>query len=189
MKNKLVVILTILMVFECTLIYSQGFMPPSAGKAVVYFTYPKGYRSSHIYQFFNNEKFIGEMKGGNYLRYECEPGKQLFWTFCENHKYMEADLEPGKVYIVKVWVTEGGLSLRNFWRPVQYSEKERFEESRNMIMTMAPYIPDEQDLIKMNKKSSKVIQKNMERYKDRKDGEKAIDILSPDMAIPEEAMK
>jgi hypothetical protein len=189
MKNKLVFILTILMVFECTLIYSQGFQPPSAGKSVVYFVRPKGYRNKVEYQFFNNDKFIGVMLGGNYMRYECEPGKQLFWTFLENHKYMEANLEAGKVYIVKAFITEGVIQLRVFWGPVKYSEKERFEESRNMIMTMAPYIPADEDLIKMNKKLSKTIEKNLKRYKERKENDDAIDILSPDMAIPEEAMK
>ena len=189
MRTKFTFILIIFMVFEINFIYSQGFQPPSPGKAVVYFVRPKGYRNKVEYQFFNNDKYIGVMKGDNYMRYECEPGKQLFWTYLENHKYMEANLEAGKVYIVKAFITEGVIQLRVFWGPVKYSEKERFEESRNMIMTMAPYVPLEQDLIKKNKKLSKVIKDNLKRYNTRKDGDKAIDVLSPDMAIPEEAMK
>ena len=181
--------LTIIMVFECTFSYSQGFKPPSAGKAVVYFVRPKGYNDKFEYQFFNNDKFIGEMRGGNYLRYECEPGKQLFWSVSENHKYMEADLAAGKTYIVKAFITTGAFKMRVFWGPVKYSEKERFEESRSIITTMAPLVPLESDLVKMNKKLNKMMKDNLERYNSKKDGGAAIDILSADMAIPDEAIK
>jgi hypothetical protein len=189
MKNRLLFLLTISMVFECNFLYSQGFMPPSEGKAVVYFVRPKGYNNKYEYQFFHNDKFIGEMMGGNYFRYECDPGKQLFWTVCENHKYMEADLIAGKTYIVKAFISTGAFKMRVFWGPVKYSEKERFEESRGMITTMAPYVPVESDLLKMNKKLSKMIKANLDRYHSKKDGEVAVEILSADMAIPEEALK
>ncbi len=189
MKNTLLFLFTIFMVFECSFTYAQGFKPPSEGKAIVYFVRPKGYSDKYEYQFFNNDKFIGEMIGGNYLRYECDPGKQLFWTVGENHKYMEADLVAGKTYIVKAFITIGGFKMRVFWGPVKISEKERFEESRNMIMTMAPFVPSDEDLGKMNKKLAKMIKNNLERYHSKKDDNISIEILSPDMAIPEDAMK
>ncbi|MCX6267054.1 MAG: hypothetical protein NTW16_06815 [Bacteroidetes bacterium] len=190
MKNSAVLLLTISMVLGCTFTYSQGFNPPSEGKVVVYFARPGSYAKKFEFKIFKDDKFLCELRGENYLRYECEPGNHLFWSVSENHEYMEAALESGKTYIVRAMVTIGAFSGRVFFTPVLYTDKEKFDPAYTLIMQTAPFVPEAVEVEKMNKKQSKMIQENLKRYTSQKaEGKLKISILSSDMAIPAEALK
>jgi hypothetical protein len=83
-------------------LFAQGFKPPSPGKAVVYFCRVTIYCATYSFEYFNNDKYIGMFKAKNYLRYECDPGEQLFWATSENKEFAAADLKEGGTYIVLI---------------------------------------------------------------------------------------
>jgi len=84
---------------------SMGFVKPSSNKAAVYFVRKNIYATSMRMNIFDGEQFVGGAVGGTYMRYECTPGKHMFWSWSEfnNHKvYLPATLEAGKVYIIQI---------------------------------------------------------------------------------------
>jgi len=85
---------------------SSGFVQPPSDKAAVYFVRKNIFGTAMRMNFFDNLQFIGAAIGGTYVRYECNPGDHLFWTWCESndHKaYLSAVLEKGKTYIIEVY--------------------------------------------------------------------------------------
>ncbi|GAB5400317.1 MAG: hypothetical protein Aureis2KO_19020 [Aureisphaera sp.] len=95
--------------------------PPSPGKAVVYFVIPVGYKPTQTFDFFEKGQFIGSIIGPNYLRYECDPGKNLFWLatrdFNEVIDFIEADLKADVIYVLEnytpnnMWSDSNGFYL------------------------------------------------------------------------------
>lgn len=190
MKSRLVLILTLFMIFECGYVYSQGFKPPSDGKAVVYLVRTGTYAKKYEFEIFKDDKLLCELKGENYLRVECEPGHHLFWVDSENHDYVDATLEAGKTYIVRALITMGAFSSRLYLTPIVSTDKEKFDPAYSLITKTAPFVPEAKDLEKMNKKKAKMIRQNLERYNSLKAENKLKStILSADMAIPADAMK
>ena len=63
----------------------------------------------HIFNFYNNNKFIGKIGGSKQLFYKCEAGKQLFWAVADNKYFLDIKLEPNEIYIIDVHKKEGVL--------------------------------------------------------------------------------
>jgi hypothetical protein len=189
MKTKVIVILSAVLVSWCNILYSQEFQPPSPGKAVLYFVRATSYGFAVTFQYFDNNKFIGEFKGENYLRYECEPGKHLFWSVSENKEFMEADLAEGGTYIVKVDVITGGWKAHVGFTPISYTDTKRFEACRDLVRKEKPIVPKEEDLAKMNVKLAKKIERTLSDFNSREKDERKVRVLSSDMAIPPEGLK
>lgn len=58
----------------------------------------------------DKENLIGELSPRKYVQYKAEPGKHLFLAKAENWFFLNANLSPGKHYIVRVKVVPGGYS-------------------------------------------------------------------------------
>lgn len=107
MKKLLFVPLLLLLL---TSAFGQNFEPAPADKAVVYFSSPYistvgllGFTFSiPIYK--EDGEGIGMLTYRNFFRYECEPGLHYFWTtkstYATKISAVEADLDPGKIYLV-----------------------------------------------------------------------------------------
>ena len=150
---------------------------------------PKTYFDKFKFKIFHNDKFLTEIKSENCFRYECSPGKHLFWSVSENHEYLEAELEAGKTYIIQATVTMGVFKGRGFFTPVSYTDKERFEKTRTVIMTFPPFIPAEAIVTKMNEKLAKEIRECLQDYETKKKSGTMFNVLPSDMAVPEDLMK
>ena len=189
MKAKcIIVLLTLMVVSKC--MYSQGFQPPAPGKSVVYFVRTAGYWKMTLY-FFNQNQFIGDFKHKDYIRYECQPGKQLFWAKSENAEFLEADLKEGGTYIIHVDIIFGtGFAKSNVgFTPINFNEKERFNPCKEQILSKSPVKQTEAYIEKMNQKMKKTITKNLDLYEKEWKNTKKFRHITQDMAIPIEDIK
>jgi hypothetical protein len=81
--------------------FCQAVAPAPSDKSVVYFVRTSSLGFAINFSYFDSTKLIGRFNGGKYIRYECNPGKHLLWVRSENRDFVEADLEPGKIYFLK----------------------------------------------------------------------------------------
>ena len=187
MKTKITFMLLILLL-TVSPIFSQGFQPPAPGKAVVYFARVTKFGYAVSFEFFHQDKYIGAFKGKNYLRYECDPGQQLLWASSENKEFITCDLKAGGSYVVIVDMVMGAWKGRVGFNPIT-SDDERFIRAKELIDEQAPVVSPQKKIDEMNKKLATFIPEQLQKYNDVWKGEKNFKHISPDMAIPPEAMK
>jgi hypothetical protein len=188
MKTKKILTLLVVLLIGCTTIFAQGFKPPSPGKAVVYFCRVSAYGFAVSFEYFHNDKYIGIAKGSNYIRYECDPGEQLFWVSTENKEFVTADLKEGGTYIIIVDIIIGAWKARVGCSPIDASD-ERFARAKSLINKEPPVETPQKKIDDMNKKLDKFIVENLDNYNNKWKNEKNFKHISPEMAIPESEMK
>ncbi|MCK7473931.1 MAG: hypothetical protein MZV49_11315 [Rhodopseudomonas palustris] len=130
---KKLIIVTILLLAAFGDLFSQGFQPPAEGKAVVYFTRVTFYGKPVEFEFFHQDKYIGVFSGDEYLRYECDPGTQLFWASSENKEFLTAELEADKIYIVMVDVIMGIMKAHVGLTPVTIDKSEDIHKAKLLV--------------------------------------------------------
>ena len=170
-------------------ISAQGFQPPSKGNAVIYFVRVSSMGNPMNFQYFHQDKYIGEFKGKNYMRYECNPGEQLLWASSENKEFMTADFREGETYIVIVDVIIGVWKAHVGLRPISVGNNEIFEKAKKLILQEPPMITPEAKIEKMNLKLKDFIAAQLKMYDEKWKNERNFKNLSADMAIPADAMK
>jgi len=167
---------------------AQGFQAPAEGKSVVYFTQVTKYGSTK-FEFFHDDKYIGYLKGKDYIRYECEPGENLFWASSENKEFLTADLKEGGTYVVVVDVVTGFWKNHVGFSPVSENDTELFERAKKVIMNEAPFVTSQAKIEKENKKLKKFIGEELEHYENVTKDKYNFRHVSPDMALSDSAMK
>jgi hypothetical protein len=188
MKTKLF-ILSLWFVFAgFPSLLAQGFQPPAPGKAVLYFARVSDYGFAISFEYFHQDKYIGVFKGKNYLRYECDPGEQLLWASSENKEFVICDLKEGGSYIVIVDVIMGAMKARVGFNPIT-TDDDRFQRAKEVINSKPPVVTPQEKIDAMNKKLEKFIPEQLKKYEEEWKGVKNFKHITPDMAIPEEAMK
>ena len=100
---------------------SQVVQEAPADKAVVYFVRTvKGAGVLAYPGVFCENGPIGILSYRNFIRYECEPGNQLFWilkgnisliTFTNYKQFIDTELLAGKIYLIEVRVQFEGISI------------------------------------------------------------------------------
>jgi hypothetical protein len=188
MKAKSLLIL-LFIVFHGGIVCGQGFKPPEEGKAVVYFVRVSNYGFAVSFEFFNYNKYIGAFKGVSYMRYECNPGEQLFWASSENKEFMTSDLKPGGTYIVVVDVIMGFWKAHVGLSPLSIDDEALFYRAKELIMSKAPVEITDKQIEKMNAKLSEFIPEMLDRYEKEWKQEHNFKYIDAEMAIPEESMR
>jgi hypothetical protein len=188
MKTKQLLIILVL-VFCGVIASGQGFKPPEAGKAVVYFVRVSSYGYAVTFEFFHQDKYIGAFKKVNYMRYECEPGEQLFWASSENKEFLTSELKPGGTYLVIVDVVMGFWKAHVGLTPISVNDTDLFQRAKDVIKKKAPVEITEAQIQKMNKKLSDFIPEMLDQYEKEWKQEHNFKHIAADMAIPEEAIK
>jgi hypothetical protein len=187
MKTKTFLISLLLAVTGISL-HAQGFQPPAPGKAVVYITRVSSMGFAISFEYFHQDKYIGFFKGQNYMRYELDPGEQLLWASSENKEFVTCDLKEGGSYIILVDVIMGAMKARVGFNPIS-STDERFQRAKELINSKAPVVTPQEKIDAMNKKLADFIPEQLNKYETIWKGTKNFKHITPDMAIPEEAMK
>ncbi len=187
MKKLFIVSILVLTAFGN--LFAQGFQPPTEGKAVVYFTRVTLYGKPVEFEFFHQDKYIGVFKGDQYMRYECEPGTQLFWASSENKEFLTAELEADKVYIVMVDVIMGVMKAHVGLTPVTPEKIEDLNKAKLLVTKKGPEITPDEKIEKMNKKLEKFIAKQLEAYETKGKIEHKFKHLGPEMALPLELLQ
>jgi len=189
MNTKVFYIIAFILLVSSSTIFAQGFTAPSHGKAVVYFVRVSGYGGAVSFEYFHQDKYIGIFKGKNYLRYECDPGKNLFWASSENKEFVTADLIEGGSYIVIVDIIMGAWKARVGLRPITVNDSEVFERAKELILKKAPIVTTSDKIEKMNEKLRPFIAEKLKMYNEVWKNEKGFKHISSEMAIPANAMK
>jgi hypothetical protein len=187
MKIKVAVLATCLC--ASTMLFGQGFTPPAEGKAVVYFARVTGYGFAVSFEYFDGDKFIGDFKGKNYLRYECDPGEHLLWASSENKEFVSADLKAGGSYIVIMDVIMGAWKARVGATPITSASGDQFDRAKELILADAPVKYEQAALDKKNTKLKKFIAEQLKKYDEVWKNEKNFKSITADMALPDTAMK
>jgi hypothetical protein len=172
-----------------TYIHGQGFKPPSEGKAVVYFARVTSYGFAISFEYFHGDKYIAIAKGKNYVRYECDPGKHLFWLSTENKEFLTADLLPGRTYIAVVNVAMGFAKARVSLTPITDADKDIFARVKELVKSEPPVVTSQEKIDEMNVRLKDFIAEKLKTYEEVWKKEKDFKHMSPEMAISEDALK
>ncbi|MEM6767282.1 MAG: hypothetical protein AAF655_20255 [Bacteroidota bacterium] len=143
--------------------FSQVVVPPSEGKAVVYFVQPSFVGSLDSYRIFDRDNLIGFIWGKNYLRYECEPGERLLWASCENRFFLEASLEANKIYLVEVDTSPGILAVRLHLRLVTDGD-EQIGKIMKLLAKKEEKIHSPEEIAKWQDRWERFINRGLARY-------------------------
>lgn len=189
MKAKVFLFALILFLSGITIAEGQGFIPPAPGKAVVYFVRVTSLGFAVSFEYFHQDKYIGIFKGKNYMRYECDPGPNLFWASSENKEFLTSDLKEGGTYIVIVNIEMGAWKARVGLTPISIKDTELFDRAKELILKQAPIITPEEKIQSMNVKLADFIKEKLIQYETEWKSTKDFGYISADMAIPVEAMK
>ena len=181
--------IAIFLLASSTAIFAKGFQPPSEGKTVVYFARVTKWGGPVGFDFFHQDKYIGTFKNKNYMRYECDPGKQLFWASSENKEFITSDLVAGKSYIVIVNVIMGAWKGRVGLEPISVKDVEKFDRAKELIMERDPVVTSTEEINDTNKEMADFIKEKLDQYNEEWKKEKDFNHISPEMALPPEAMK
>ncbi|MGE0089606.1 MAG: hypothetical protein AB7S50_09070 [Bacteroidales bacterium] len=183
--KKTMLVLLLVFLSSVNLISAQGFKPPSADKAVIYFTRISAYGFAVAFDFYLNDKFIGAFKGENYMRYEFDPGEQLIWGAGENIEFLPSDLKVGDTYIVIVDIKTGKKKPVIGLRPIDENDTELFNRAKKLILKKPPVVIKETDVEKLNAKFSTFITESLQLYETQLKGEN-LRKITPELAIPVE---
>jgi len=97
---------------------TQSFLRPSGEKALVRFMRPSGFGYAINFNILDGKKEIGNSVAKSQFDYLAEPGTHLFIATAENKSFLEAELDPGKIYYILTRVGMGGWSARVYFEPV-----------------------------------------------------------------------
>jgi hypothetical protein len=188
MKTKALIVTILVFFSSIGPLLSQGFVPPSPGKAVVYFVRVTKYGYKVSFEYFHQDKYIGVFKNKNYMRYECDPGQQLLWASSENKEFVTCDLKAGGTYIIIVDMIMGAWKGRVGFSPIT-ADDERFIRAKELINSQPPVVTPQKKIDEMNVKLAKFIPEQLNKYNTIWKDEKNFKHISPDMALPPDAMK
>ena len=186
MKTKISGIIVIIVLWGFSSLFAQGFQPPADGKAVVYFVCVK---KTNAREYFHQDKYIGLLtKGKNYMRFECDPGENLFWASAENKEFVIANLMEGGTYIVigenKMGMWSSGVRLT----PIT-EDDELFKKARALINEKKPVVTPESKIELRNSELVEFIANIMDHYENEWKDKHDYPHISADMAISANAMK
>jgi hypothetical protein len=150
-------------------------------KAVVYFarTSSLGFAINFVY--FDSLQAIGRFNGPKYMRYECEPGKHLFWARSENKDFVEADLEAGKIYFIEVEVKMGAIKAGVELSPVDPKDTKTMDKILKLVAKKPSETFTKEELETETKNFDDVVVRGFSKYNEDKQKGKAIKILSKTM--------
>lgn len=140
--------------------------PPSKGKAVVYFVRVSSLGAAINFRYFHNDRLIGKFNGPKYMRYECDPGEQLFWGWSENRDFVLADLDTGKVYFIEAVPQMGGLKAQVQLIPLDPTDTKRMDKVFKLMAKKPSESFTEAELEAENLKFKEDIEKGLEKYQE-----------------------
>lgn len=167
-------------------IKSDKIKPPAEGKSVIYFMRTTGLGALMNVRYFKKNEYLGKFNGVNYLRYECEPGMNIFWIKAENIDVLEANLEPNKIYIVETNAVMGAFSAGVKFNLVDYENKKQIKRINRLFEKKDPKSFTTQELKEGKEKMISAFQKSMKKVL-KKIKQRKIKVLEANMnyMIPE----
>lgn len=164
-----------------SMVQSQTIESPSEGKSLVYFVRTNGAGAIVNFKYFDGEKYLGKFSGVNYMIYECEPGKHLFWSASENRDYIEADLEAGKTYFIEVVPRMGAMKAAVRIFPVAKTDAKRLKRINKILAKKGPKVLDPKEVESEAPEWKNFAKNGLERYEKLKAKNSPISQLTREM--------
>jgi len=170
-------------VFVITLtLNAQTIEPAPIDKAVIYFVRTNALGALINFTYFDGENVIGKFNGLKYMRYECEPGEHLFWARSENKSFVEANVEAGKIYIIEVIPTMGGIKAGVRLVPI-HPKTDKLKKIQKLISKKKSMEFTDKQLQQFNSQMKEVVKKGMKKYNKMQSKNKSIPVLSKGMSL------
>lgn len=146
---------------------AQDSISSSKEKAVVYFMRNDPKALLINYDFYNGDRYIGGLRGLNFLKYECDAGDQLFWAAADNNDFLEMTLKSGETYIVDVEYRmgfyKGKIKLN-----VIAEDSDDYDFLKAKILKKVPIQFSPLEIEAANNKQKDFISKSLAKYKELK---------------------
>ncbi len=133
---------------------------PAPGKALIYFV-----RTQTMGFAVKVRNFVGLIMSKTYVPVEVDPGKHEFVVEAENAGFLEADVAPGKIYVVQVAIHMGAMKART-----------HFEVARTGSEAMQEFLKSQENLRALTttdeglnwvKEDASKIQEVIKKYRDK----------------------
>ncbi len=164
----------ILLFASVALINTNILAQDASPKSTVYFTRANSLGALINFTYFDGDRAIGKFNGMGYFIYECEPGEHLFWARSENKSFVQAELEPGKTYLIDVQPRMGGLKASVKLVPVDKNDY-KMKPIQRLVTKREPIVFSEEELAKIQENMAEVIGRGMENYDKKLEKEKDIE--------------
>jgi hypothetical protein len=162
MKKSIVIL--IITFFNSLILTAQVIKPAPEGKAVVYFVRTSALGLAIKFTYLDSTKIIGRFNGPKYIRYECSPGKHLFWARSENRDFVEAELEAGKIYFLWAVPQMGLVKAAVELLPVDPRDESTMKKIIKLLTRKEGEVFSEQELDYDTEDLKNAITRGMEKY-------------------------
>jgi len=162
---------------------------PTEGKAVIYLVRTSSVGSLINFKYFDGEKYLGKFNGRKVFRYECDPGKHIFWARSENVDYVEAELKANAIYILEVKANFGFVKAGVKFNTVDYGDKRQMKrifkifKKKKLIDLNTHELVDESEKIYENKtkEADRKIKNGLEKIAKKKAKGRKVKKITPEM--------
>jgi hypothetical protein len=172
MKKKILIV--VVLIINSVFCPGQDIQPAPEHKAIVYFVRASSLGFAINFTYFDSAAVIGRFNGPKYLRYECGPGKHLFWARSENRDFVEAEVEAGKIYFIEAVPQMGGIKAGVKLLPVDPTDEKTMKKILKLLDKKKPQSFTTEELEKETINFKDVIERGLEKYSEEKAGGKKI---------------
>ena len=167
-KMKNLLILFGLIIFSSPFCEGQNISPAPADKAVVYFVRPSSLGFAVNFTYFDSTTLIGKFNAPRYMRYECNPGRHLFWARSENKDFVEAEVDAGKIYFIEAIPHMGALKAAVELKPLDLMNEKELKKVFELINKKPSETFSILEIEMETQNMHDVIIQGMESYKEEK---------------------
>jgi hypothetical protein len=178
MKHIFLVVVTIIPISRLS---AQDIAPAPTDKAVVYFLRPSSTGFAINFSYFDSTRLIGRFNGPKYIRYECAPGRHLFWARSENRDFVEAEVEAGKIYFLEAIVRMGAFKAAVALEPVDLKDSKKMTKLMKLMVKRPSEKFTAAELQADEENQREVITRGMEKYAEEKSKGMTTKVLTKDM--------
>ena len=167
--------------------FAQDLPTPAPGKSLIIFMGPSPGALVGLllkFEYFDSTQYLGKIGPAQYLAYECNPGRHLFWGEGGSQDFLEADLAADQVYIVNASATgymgATNIKLLPFDPNGKKADKKRDLYIRQIVRRKEVKIDSGIEVPKWILRSIDVAMRNYARKKAKN---RRISVLTADMHI------
>lgn len=137
---------------------------PSEGNSLIYFSRVGSGAFMVNFRLYDGDKFLGPIASGEYFVYETQPGNHIFWATSENRSFVDANLEPNKIYFIQMNAEMGafvaGVGLQPYKPTDAKHQKQVYKTVKSGTKKTLTTLPTDD--------KSDNIQKGLDKYKELK---------------------
>jgi hypothetical protein len=184
-QMKKIIITFVIVFFSSIILSAQDIIKPAPeDKAVIYFVRTSALGLAINFSYFDSTKVIGRFNGPKYIRYECNPGKHLFWARSENRDFVDAELEAGKIYFLWASPQMGLLKAGVELLPVNPKDESTMKKIMKLLARRESESFTEQELANDTESLKDAISRGMAKYSEEVEKGQSHKFLNKSMFYP-----